>query len=78
MKALRKQKETGFVEGRGALARANPFPSTRLHSAWQYEKDGKREVVLVTDRPIGMREAASGNLSLDYDTTVITGVPLGR
>lgn len=71
MKALRKQKETGFVQGRGMAARANPFPSTRLHSAWQSEKDGKRQVVLVTDRPISMREAASGSRSLDYDTSVI-------
>ena len=58
--------------GHGAAARANPFPSTRLHYAWQYEKDGKREVVLVTDRPISMGEAASASRSLDYDTTVIT------
>ena len=71
MKALRKQKETGFVEGHGRLAAANPFPSTRLHGAWQQEKDGKREVVLVTDRPLGMREAASASRSVDYDTTVI-------
>ena len=71
MKALRKQDETGFVQGQGALARANPFPSTRLHAAWQSEKDGKRKVVLVTDRPIGMREASSVNRSLDYDTSVI-------
>ncbi len=72
MKALRKQKETGFVQGQGRLARANPMPSTRLHGAWQYDNDGKRQVVLVTDRPIGMREAASGSRSLDYDTSVIT------
>ena len=72
MNALRKQKETGFVQGRGRLAAANPFPSTRLHSAWQSEKDGKRQVVLVTDRPISMGEAASASRSLDYDTTVIT------
>jgi hypothetical protein len=71
MKALRKQKETGFVRGQGRMAAANPFPSTRLHAAWQSEKDGKREVVLVTERPIGMREAASASRSLDYDTSVI-------
>ena len=71
MKALRDQDETGFVQGQGRLAQANPFPSTRLHAAWQSEKDGKRKVVLVTDRPIGMREASSANRSLDYDTSVI-------
>ncbi len=34
--------------------------------------DGKRHVMLVTDRPIGMREASSLSRSLDYDTTVIS------
>ena len=72
MKALREQKETGFVMGHGPVARANPFPSTRLHFAYQSVEDGQRKITLVTDRPIGMREAASASRSLDYDTTVIT------
>ena len=71
MKALRKQKETGFVMGRGMAARANPFPSTRLHYAYQVVEKGVRHIMLVTDRPIGMREAASASRSLDYDTTAI-------
>lgn len=71
MKALRKLKETGFVEGSGVAARLNPFPSTRLHYAYQVVENGVRHILLVTDRPIGMREAASGNRSLDYDATAI-------
>ncbi len=72
MKALRKNEETGFVMGHGAAARANPFPSTRLHYAYQSVEDGQRKITLVADSPIGMREAASASRSLDYDTTVIT------
>lgn len=71
IKTLRKQKEVGFVRGHGRAAAANPFPSTRVHGAWQTEKDGKREIVLVTDRPIGMAEAANSSRSMDYDTTVL-------
>ena len=71
MKALRNQEETGFVRARGRLAQLNPFPSTRLYYAWQYEKDGKRVVVLATDRPISGREAASSIRSMDYDTSVL-------
>lgn len=72
MKALLDQKETGFFRGVGRASRANPFPSTRLQAAWQFERDGQREVVLVTERPISGSEAASATMSLDYDTTVIT------
>ncbi len=71
MKALRNQEETGFVRALGRLASRNPFPSTRLYYAWQYEKDGKRVVVLMTDRPISGREAASSIRSMEYDTSVL-------
>ncbi len=71
IKALRNQKETGFVRARGRLAQLNPFPSTRLYYAWQSEQDGKRVVVLATDRPISGREAASSIRSMDYDTSVL-------
>ncbi len=71
IKALRNQKETGFVRAQGRLAQRTPFPSTRLYGAWQYEKDGKREVRLMTDRPISGREAAGGGRSLDYDLSVL-------
>ena len=72
MKALLDQKEAGFFRGVGRASRANPFPSTRLQAAWQFERDGQREVVLVTERPVSGSEAASATMSLDYDTTVIT------
>lgn len=71
MKALLDQKEAGFFRGVGRASRANPFPSTRLQAAWQFERDGQREVVLVAERPISGSEAASAAMSLDYDTTVI-------
>ena len=71
IKALRNQKETGFVRAQGRLAQRTPFPSTRLYGAWQFEKDGKREVRLMTDRPISGREAAGGGRSLDYDLSVL-------
>ena len=47
------------------------FPSTRLHYAFQFEQDGKREIIIVTDRPMGMREAASGSRSTEYDISAI-------
>ncbi len=72
MKALRKQKESGFVRGTGRGARANPFPSTRLHGAWQLERNGQFEIVLVAERNISGAEAASASRSMDYDTTVVT------
>ena len=71
MKALRDQKETGFFRSLGRASRANPFPSTRLQAAYQFERDGQREVVLVAERPISGSEAASAAMSLEYDTTVI-------
>ncbi len=71
MKVLRKQKETGFFRGSGAVSRVDPFPSTRLLFANQEIKDGVRHVTLVTDRPIGFREAAAATRSADYDTTAI-------
>lgn len=71
MKALLDQKDAGFFRGVGRASRANPFPSTRLQAAWQIERNGQREVVLMTERPISGSEAASATMSLDYDTTVI-------
>lgn len=72
MDALRDSKETGFVRGHGRIAGANPFPSTRLHYAFQSVQDGKRHITLVTNRPISNREAMNNSRSLDYDTSVIT------
>ena len=71
MKALRDQKTTGFMRSRGVLSQANPMPSTRLHYAWQYVADGKRHIMLVTDRPITMAEQRANRRSLKYDTTAV-------
>jgi hypothetical protein len=71
MKALRKQKQTGFLRSRGALAEVNPMPSTRLHYAWQYIDNGKRYITLITDRPITMAEQRANRRSLEYDTTAV-------
>ena len=71
--ALRDQEETGWARASGRAARRNPFPSTRLHYAWQYmDEKGHRHVTLVTDRPIGFREAASTSRSVDYDVSMVT------
>lgn len=43
----------------------------RLHYAHQYEEGGKRHLVLVTDRPIGGREAVRDARTLEYDVTTI-------
>ena len=71
LKVLQKQEETGFVLGRGTSARANPFPSTRLHYAREWEIDGKRIIRLATDRPIGFREAVQNPRTMDYTFTLI-------
>ncbi len=67
---LRKQKETGFARTQtGAGMRG--WPSVRLHYAHQAQQDGKRIVVLVTDRNMSMAEAASGGRSVEYDVSAI-------
>jgi hypothetical protein len=43
-----------------------------LHYARQFKSDeGGRRIVLVTDRPIGFREAANSNRSMDYPFTIL-------
>ena len=70
VKLLRKQKETGWTRAPGNVS-MTAFPSVRLHYAHEVEQDGKRSVVLCTDRPIGMLEAARGGRSLEYDISMI-------
>ena len=69
IKALRAQKEVGFVLGH--LPSATRSPSIRLQYAFQSVKDGQREITLVTNRPISKAEAMSAGKSLDYDTSVV-------
>ena len=71
IKALRAQKEVGFVLGHGPRAARSQFPSIRLQYAFQSVEDGQREITLVTNRPISAAEAMSAGKSLDYDTSVV-------
>ncbi len=68
---LRKQEETGWTRTQtGAGMRG--WPSVRLHYAYQFpQPDGKRIVVLVTDRNISMAEAMRSSRSLDYEVSGI-------
>jgi hypothetical protein len=68
---LRKQKETGWTRTQSG-AGMRGWPSTRLHYAYQFpQPDGKRIVVLVTDRNIGMAEAMRSSRSTDYEVSGI-------
>ncbi len=69
IKALRAQKEVGFV--RGHLPSVARSPSIRLQYAFQSVEDGQREITLVTNRPISNAEAMSAGKSLDYDTSIV-------
>ena len=72
MDALHEMGQVGHGRALGVDAgRANPFPSTPFQAAFQFERNGQREVVMVAERPISGREAASNTMSVDYDTTVI-------
>jgi len=69
---LHEMGQVGHARALGVAAgRASPFPSTPFQFAYQFDRDGQREVVMVAERPISGREAASASQSLDYDTTVI-------
>jgi hypothetical protein len=67
---LRKQKEVGFARTQSG-AGMKGWPSVRLHYAHQAQQDGKRIVVLVTDRNMTMAERASGGRSVDYDISAL-------
>jgi hypothetical protein len=71
IKILRKEKETGWGRFQGRIQAANPFPSTRIRYAHQEVVDGQRQITLITDRPISMREAVNNSRSTEYDTTAI-------
>jgi hypothetical protein len=68
---LREQKETGWIRTQSG-AGMKGWPSVRLHYAYQFpQPDGKRIVVIVTDRNIGMAEAMSASRSTDYEVSAI-------
>jgi 23S rRNA pseudoU1915 N3-methylase RlmH len=67
VKALRETKAVGYMRIQGGQYTSSPI---RLSSQGK-TKDGKRHIILVTDRPIGLREAARSTQSIQYDLTVI-------
>ncbi len=73
VEALRKQKETGWVRAQGRAAARTAFPSVRLHYAFQFDEGDARKIVLITDRPMGLAEAARNSRSLEYN---ISGIVL--
>lgn len=67
MKALEKQEKTGWVRVQGGR-----YPSTELRYAYQSEtKEGKRHIVLLTNRPVSLAEARNRGQSLGFDLTMI-------
>ncbi len=71
LKTLQQEEETGFMRLVGTAARLTPFPTTRLHYAYELREGGKRIIRLVTDRPISFYEARSNPRSMEYNFTII-------
>ena len=71
LKALQKQKETGYMRVTGSGAGRTRWPSVRLHYAREFRGEGKRVIRLATDRPIGFWEAVQNPSSMDYTFTFI-------
>ena len=74
VKALQDQEEVGFVrltDQSTRAARRSNFPSTRFRYARQINADGKRRIVLVTDRPIPYWEAMGRPRTYDYNVSFI-------
>jgi hypothetical protein len=70
--ALQKEEETGFVRVTGSVTARNPFPSERLRYARQFDLgEGKRRIVLATDRYISFYEARNQPRTRDYDMTLL-------
>ena len=67
--ALEKQDETGFLRFPGGRTQ---FPSVRLRYAREFVNEGRRQIVLGTDRPIGLLEAARRPRTYDYQLSLIT------
>ncbi len=67
VKALRESDPVGYMRLQGGQHTSSPIRMSRQGKT----KDGKRYILVVTDRPIGLREAARSTQSLEYDLTVI-------
>lgn len=73
VEALRKEEETGFMRVTGAAGgMRNPFPSERLRYAREFDLgEGKRRIVLATDRYISFYEARNQPRYRDYDMSLL-------
>ena len=72
VKALQKSEETGFVRVTGRAMSRNPFPSERLRYARQWDLgEGKRRIVLATDRYISFYEARNQPRTREYDMSLL-------
>jgi hypothetical protein len=70
--ALQKSEETGFVRVTGRTMGRNPFPSERLRYSRQLDLgEGKRRIVLATDRYISFYEARNQPRWRDYDMSLL-------
>jgi len=65
---LRQQKETGWARSQSGAGMGGQ-PSSRLHYAYEFNEEGKRTVVLMTDRT--MRIGQMGSPSAEYDVSAI-------
>ena len=65
---LRQQKETGWARTQSGAGMGG-LPSSRLHYAYEFNEEGKRTVVLMTDRT--MRIGQMGSPSAEYDVSAI-------
>ena len=64
-KHMSKQDEMAFVKAPNTLG-------YQMRYAYQYESEGKRYVILGTDRPIAMGEVASGSRSQENNISFVT------
>jgi hypothetical protein len=72
VKALQKSEETGFLRVTGRTTARNPFPSERLRYAREWDLgEGKRRIVLATDRYISFYEARNQPRWRDYDMSLL-------
>jgi hypothetical protein len=70
--ALQDTEETGFLRVTGSPNMRNPFPSERLRYARQIDLgEGKRRIVLATDRYISFYEARNQPRTRDYDMSLL-------
>src|SRR3990172_2464011 len=65
---LRQQKETGWARTQSGAGMGG-MPSSRLYYAYEFNEEGKRTVVLITDRT--MRIGEGGTRSAEYDVSAI-------